>query len=220
MIRVARVRWRWATETALHASVEADDLAGAARAAHALRRRVTATEAAAAASPELVVGAASLLVRFALPPGECEVAELLALTDVEVATGDQPAGREHRFEVAYGGADGPDLVAVAERLGRSAREVVASHAGAAYVVGFVGFSPGFGYLLGLPRELELPRRASPRARVPAGSVAIAGPFAGIYPQPTPGGWHLLGRCDATLFDPAVDPPSRLAPGDRVRFVPR
>ena len=92
-----------------------------------------------------------------------------------------------------------------------------------YTVGFVGFSPGFAYLLGLPPALERPRRASPRPWVPAGSVAIAGPFSGVYPQATPGGWHLLGRLgerEAPLFDPFHDPPARLAPGDRVRFVPR
>jgi hypothetical protein len=86
----------------------------------------------------------------------------------------------------------------------------------------LGFSPGFPYLIGLPRELEVERLPSPRPRVPAGSVAIAGPFAGVYPSATPGGWRLLGRLgerEAPLFDPRRDPPARFAPGDRVRFVP-
>jgi KipI family sensor histidine kinase inhibitor len=126
----------------------------------------------------------------------------------------------HEVPVDYGGAAGADLGEVAERLGRTREEVVALHAGADYVVAFVGFSPGFPYLLGLPRELELPRRASPRPRVAAGAVAVAGPFAGIYPSATPGGWHLLGRTELGLFDPRATPPQRLAPGDRVRFVPR
>ncbi|MCB9378359.1 MAG: 5-oxoprolinase subunit PxpB [Holophagales bacterium] len=126
----------------------------------------------------------------------------------------------HEIPVDYGGVAGDDLDEVASRTGLSRREVIAIHAAATYVVAFVGFSPGFPYLLGLPRALQLPRRASPRARVPRGAVAIAGPFAGVYPSPTPGGWHLLGSTDAVLFDSRRTPPNLLAPGDRVRFVPR
>ena len=84
---------------------------------------------------------------------------------------------------------------------------------------FLGFSPGFGYLGPLPAALVVPRRATPRTRVPAGSVAIAGPHAAVYPVESPGGWHLLGRTAMQLWDPRRTPPATLRPGDRVRFVP-
>jgi KipI family sensor histidine kinase inhibitor len=121
--------------------------------------------------------------------------------------------------VRYGGRDGADLAEVADRTGRSEAEVVALHAGSEYRVFLVGFVPGFPYLGVLPEELALPRRATPRVQVPAGSVAIAGRQTGIYPSPTPGGWHLIGRTDAPIWDAHRDPPALLAPGDRVRFVP-
>lgn len=120
--------------------------------------------------------------------------------------------------VRYGGSDGPDLDEVAARLGRSLDEIVALHTAPVYRVFMIGFSPGFPYLGPLPSELELPRRAEPRSRVPAGSVAIAGRQTGIYPTESPGGWHLIGRTGERLWDPAADPPSRLDPGDLVRFV--
>jgi KipI family sensor histidine kinase inhibitor len=121
--------------------------------------------------------------------------------------------------VRYGGPDGPDLAEVAERTGRSEAEVVALHAGPEYRVYLVGFVPGFPYLGMLPAELHLARRATPRVRVPAGSVAIAGRQTGVYPFATPGGWHLLGRTATPIWDVRRDPPALLAPGDRVRFVP-
>ena len=121
--------------------------------------------------------------------------------------------------VRYGGVDGPDLADVANRLGRSPDSVVALHAGTTYRVFMLGFAPGFAYLGTLPDELSLPRRAEPRTAVPAGSVAIAARQTAVYPVATPGGWHLIGRTDERLWDPSADPPARLAPGDRVRFVP-
>lgn len=121
------------------------------------------------------------------------------------------------LRVRYGGSAGPDLAGVAARLGRSEADVVDLHSSGEYRVLALGFVPGFAYLGPLPEELWLPRRATPRVRVPAGSVAIAGDQTGIYPAPTPGGWHLLGRTDAVLWDPRRDPPSLLAPGQRVRF---
>ena len=121
--------------------------------------------------------------------------------------------------VRYGGADGPDLAEVAERTRRSEADVVALHAGPEYRVFLVGFVPGFPYLGVVPEELALPRRATPRLQVPAGSVAIAGRQTGIYPSPTPGGWHLIGRTDVPIWDARREPPALLAPGDRVRFVP-
>jgi KipI family sensor histidine kinase inhibitor len=127
-----------------------------------------------------------------------------------------PAGRLVEIGVRY---DGEDLAEVAERLGLEVAEVVARHAAPTYTVACLGFSRGFPYLDGLDPVLRLPRRDTPRARVPAGSVAIAAEQAGIYPQSSPGGWHLLGRTDVPLFDPDSEPPALLAPGDHVRFVP-
>ena len=113
--------------------------------------------------------------------------------------------------------DGPDLERVADTCGLRAAEVVALHAGSLYEVAFLGFSPGFPYLLGLPPSLATPRLTAPRRLVPAGSVAIAGLQAGIYPVSTAGGWNIIGRTDVTLFDAAAAEPALLRPGDRVRF---
>ncbi|HEY0117317.1 MAG TPA: urea amidolyase family protein [Cellulomonas sp.] len=115
--------------------------------------------------------------------------------------------------------DGEDLAAVAELTGRSPDEVVSRHLAGRYRVAFGGFMPGFAYLVGLDPVLQVPRLATPRTRVPAGAVAIAGEYAAVYPGPTPGGWRLLGGTDAVMFDPFRDErPALLAPGDAVRFV--
>jgi KipI family sensor histidine kinase inhibitor len=127
-----------------------------------------------------------------------------------------PQGRLVEVPVRY---DGEDLDEVAERSGLGVAEVVARHCAPTYTVACLGFSRGFPYLDGLDPALRLPRRDTPRTRVAAGAVAIAGDQAGIYPQASPGGWHLLGSTDVQLFDVERDPPSLLAPGDRVRFVP-
>ena len=128
---------------------------------------------------------------------------------------DDPApGRDIAIPARY---DGPDLAEVAAALGRSVDEVCALHAGATFTVETMGFSPGFGYLAGLPPELELPRRTTPRTRVPAGSIAIAGLHTAVYPFDSPGGWHLIGSITGVqMFGP--DGPL-LHLGDRVRFVP-
>ncbi|MGH7651689.1 MAG: 5-oxoprolinase subunit PxpB [Gemmatimonadaceae bacterium] len=126
----------------------------------------------------------------------------------------QPAPREHLITVAY---DGPDLTHVADTTGLSVEEVIARHTGRTYTVDIIGFVPGFAYLSELEPGLHLPRRAEPRPRVPAGSVAIAGAQTAVYPLDTPGGWHLIGRTSTTMFDPARDPPALLQPGDKVRF---
>lgn len=115
--------------------------------------------------------------------------------------------------------DGDDLAAVADAVGITADEVVELHADASYTVAFCGFLPGFAYLVGLPPLLHLPRRSTPRPRVPAGSVAIAGEFAGVYPSASPGGWHLLGTTDAVLWDDDRPAPALLPPGTPVRFEP-
>ena len=120
--------------------------------------------------------------------------------------------------VRYGGADGPDLDAVAELHGLRPADVVELHASAVYRVLFLGFAPGFGYLGGLPAAIATPRRASPRERIPAGTVAIAGEQTCVYPRSMPGGWQLIGRTDTVLFDPDRADPALLRPGALVRFV--
>jgi len=120
--------------------------------------------------------------------------------------------------VCYGGDAGPDLARVAAHCGLAADEVVARHCAGTYRVAMIGFAPGFPYLIGLDPALAVPRRDAPRLRVPAGSVAIGGAQAGIYPSELPGGWQLVGRTPLRLFDASRDPPALLAPGDEVRFV--
>lgn len=115
--------------------------------------------------------------------------------------------------------DGPDLADVAAHWGVSAREVARVHAGTEFRVAFCGFAPGFGYLTGLPARCDVPRRPTPRTAVPAGSVALAGPYTGVYPRSSPGGWQLIGTTDLVLWDPARVPAALLSPGARVRFVP-
>ncbi|WP_044872126.1 5-oxoprolinase subunit PxpB [Pseudomonas sp. LFM046] len=125
------------------------------------------------------------------------------------------AGRLHEIPIWY---CGEDLAWIAESCGLSTDQVVDIHSSAEYRVGAIGFSPGFAYLGGLDSRLALPRRSSPRIRVPAGSLAIAERQTAIYPQASPGGWHLLGLCPWVLFDAHREPPCPLALGDRVRFV--
>jgi KipI family sensor histidine kinase inhibitor len=115
--------------------------------------------------------------------------------------------------------DGEDLDEVAALTGLSREDVVRRHSTASYTVAYLGFSPGFGYLSGLDPALHVARRESPRTAVPAGSVAIAGPYAAVYPSRSPGGWRLLGHSRLPLWDVSRDPPSLLRPGMRVRFVP-
>lgn len=119
--------------------------------------------------------------------------------------------------------DGPDLAVVAEAWGIAAEQVPERHAEAQYVVAFCGFAPGFSYLTARegdgPVPPPVPRRDSPRSRVEPGSVGLAGPFTGIYPTASPGGWQLIGRTDAPLWRPDREPPALLPPGTRVRFVP-
>jgi KipI family sensor histidine kinase inhibitor len=116
--------------------------------------------------------------------------------------------------------DGPDLADVAALTGLTEAEVVAAHTGTPWRVAFGGFAPGFGYLVGGDPRLEVPRRERSRTRVPAGSVALAGEYSGVYPRSSPGGWQLVGRTDAVLWALDRDPPALLRPGAEVRFVAR
>ena len=143
-----------------------------------------------------------------------------ASADTVVAGDDAPWSALTEIPVTYGGSAGPDLEDVAAACGLTPEEVCRRHTAVEYVVCFVGFLPGFPYLGLLDESLRLPRRHAPRARVAPGSVAIAGEYTGIYPWASPGGWHLIGHTDVSLFDLEATPPARLAPGGRVRFVAR
>jgi len=127
---------------------------------------------------------------------------------------DERLQRVVRIPVTY---DGPDLTEVAQRTGMTEESVIDMHCLREYRVYMLGFAPGFAYLGDLDQRLALPRRESPRKRVSKGSVAIAEAQTAVYPSSTPGGWHLIGRTEMTMFDPTRDPPATLAVGDRVRF---
>jgi KipI family sensor histidine kinase inhibitor len=145
--------------------------------------------------------------------------EALARERMEAAVDETREARAVEIPVCYGGEFGPDLEDVARHAGLSPERVVELHAAADYLVYFVGFSTCFPYLGGLPPELATPRLSAPRKNVPAGSVAIGGSQAGIYPLASPGGWRIVGRTPFTLFDPQASPPPLLRMGDRVRFMP-
>ena len=165
-------------------------------------------------SVEHVPGARTVLVVASAPHDLPNLAA--ALRDMVLDPDEAPIESDDLVvEVRY---DGPDLQDVATSLGISPDEVVERHTTQVWTVEFAGFAPGFGYLTGSEGGLEVPRRASPRTRIPAGSVGLAGPYSGIYPRASPGGWQLIGRSDAPLWDADRDPPALLTPGRRVRFV--
>ena len=159
---------------------------------------------------DVVIGHTTVLVTWAGEKPDLDDAVKRALV-AEAG----PAGRLVEIPVVY---DGPDLDEVARLTGLSPEEVIARHTGAEHVAAFIGFQPGFAYLTGGDTLLHVPRRDAPRTRVAGGTVAIAGPYSGVYPRESPGGWRLLGSTTALMFDPAREPPALLAPGDRVRFV--
>lgn len=162
------------------------------------------------AAEEIVPGARTVLFDGVVEP------EALAarLADWQ-PTAESPTGPLVEIPVHY---DGADLADVAQQWGMSTDGAVAAHTSRDYVVAFCGFAPGFAYLTGLPSALAVSRLASPRTRVPAGAVAVADQWCGVYPRESPGGWRLLGSTDASLWDPGREPPALLAPGTRVRFV--
>ncbi|WP_306189704.1 MULTISPECIES: allophanate hydrolase subunit 1 [unclassified Streptomyces] len=179
--------------------------------AELLRRRAAGTLPPVA---EIVPGARTVLLDGVPDPGE--LARRLADWDVPPRAADD--GGVVEIHVRY---DGPDLARVAALWGTGPDEVAARHSSYTYRVAFCGFAPGFGYLTGLPPHLHVPRRDTPRTRVPAGAVALAGPYSAVYPRATPGGWQLIGTMPdpAPLWDLTRDEPALLTPGTCVRFVP-
>jgi len=160
---------------------------------------------------EVVPAARTMLVEFR---GVDRAALEMLLVPTEAAP--RPHGPIVEIPVVY---DGVDLDDVAKATGLSRAEVIEVHSGVVYAAAFLGFTPGWAYLVGLPEVLHVPRRATPRTAVPAGSVAIANEFSGVYPTVSPGGWNLLGNTSATMFDVDRDKPALVTAGDRVRFVP-
>lgn len=171
-------------------------------------------------STELVPAARTVLVRY--DPARTDNDRLG--TDIARIAG--AAGRSAPGQVGPDASpievpvryDGPDLADVATMSGLSEPEVVARHTAREYTVAFCGFAPGFGYLTGLDPALRLGRRDIPRTRVPAGAVALADEFTGVYPRESPGGWHIIGHTGLRIWDVERDPPALLVPGRRVRFI--
>lgn len=162
---------------------------------------------------EIVPGARTLLLRLRVPLSPAVRQALLDLA------GDDPAPATDQDPVTIPvDYTGPDLAEVAAHTGLTEAEVVAAHTGQTWTVAFCGFAPGFGYLVGEDDRLRVPRRDRPRTSVPAGAVGLADAFSGIYPRSGPGGWQLIGRTDAVLWDLDADPPALLRPGVRVRFA--
>lgn len=194
-----------------------------------VRRLDAALDAERATTPGLgrpVPGYATVLLPFDAAKIAADAVEAMIrslLRDLETderpaADADLDAQPPIEVPVRYGGSGGPDLAEVAERTGLSPDEVVRLHSGTTYRVHMLGFAPGFAYLGVLPEPLRLPRRSEPRTRVPGGSVAIAGAQTAVYPFSTPGGWHLIGRTELAMWRSDAEPPARLPPGARVRFV--
>lgn len=164
---------------------------------------------------DIVPGAATILVSLADPARQTSVRDRLRAIDVRpAATPPGPDRVDAVIDVVY---DGADLDEVATLLNTDRRGIIAAHTATPWRVGFVGFAPGFAYLVGGDRHLAVPRRTEPRTRVPAGSVALAGGYSGVYPRESPGGWQLIGRTDAVLWELSRPNPALLTPGMWVRF---
>lgn len=163
---------------------------------------------------EMIPGARTVLLRLNSPLSPAQREQLLTM---DVAPPTAAAEQPIQIEVDYGG---DDLDEVADLTGLSKAGVVKAHTGQIWTVGFCGFAPGFAYLKGEDERLRVPRRSSPRTRVPAGSVGLADSWSGIYPRAGPGGWQLIGRTERVLWDLEQSPPALLQPGMRVRFVQR
>ncbi|MFT4033969.1 MAG: carboxyltransferase domain-containing protein [Patulibacter sp.] len=178
-----------------------------------VRKLAAAARAQLAGLEEVVAGHDTVLLTW--EPGRCPPSDLRErLAQILAGRHRAPEPAECELVVRY---DGPDLASVAAHCGLSPEEVVGRHVAARYEVGFVGFAPGFAYLLGGDPALQPPRRESPRPRVPAGTLAIAGEYTAIYPTASPGGWQLIGHCDAVLFDLSRPQPALLPTGTIVRL---
>lgn len=170
-----------------------------------------------AAMPEvldIVPAARTVLLKLDRPGRQGAVRRRLQKLEVGSDATATTAGAPLVIDVVY---DGDDLAEVAELTGLTTREVVDAHTAQEWTVGFCGFAPGFAYLVGGDPRLAVPRRAEPRPAVPAGAVGLAGEFTGIYPRRSPGGWQLIGRTDAVLWDIDRPDPALLTPDTRVRF---
>jgi inhibitor of KinA len=169
---------------------------------------------------DVVVGYCSVTLYF--DPLVADVATVEAeirAIDAALPEGVLVPGRRVDVPVCYGGEYGPDLADVAAHAGLSEADAIALHAGVTYHVYMLGFVPGFAYMASVDPRIALPRRATPRERVPAGSVAIAAGQTGVYPMETPGGWHIIGRTHLKLYDPARADAFLFRPGDQVMFHP-
>lgn len=203
---LTRISWRWVTERGLRVETGGQTLA----------RYQTLMNAAFDEVEAIIQADGSLLV--VLHPGASPSNSLQALLAADLPVATHAQGKSHELLVDYGGAVGQDLAAVAATAGLSIVEAIALHSSATYQVQFMGFQPGFAYLAGTPAALHQPRLSRPRPQIPAGSLAIGGSYTGIYPAAGPGGWNLIGRVEAKLFDPHREPPALLMPGDQVRFI--
>jgi 5-oxoprolinase (ATP-hydrolysing) subunit B len=211
--------WRldWLGDAALSVLVDEASPLAANASVHRLARRLRGADV--PGVRDVVPGMRELVVH--VDPLRCDVSRVTAALQAADADDQLPVpGAVVEVPVVYGGHGGPDLSDVALACGLAPDQVCRRHAAPEYVVCFVGFLPGFAYLGMLDEQLRLPRRVTPRTSVPAGSVAIAGEYSGIYPWASPGGWHIIGHTDMTMFDLDTNPPARLAPGTRVRFVTR
>ncbi|NUS54118.1 MAG: allophanate hydrolase subunit 1 [Streptomycetaceae bacterium] len=163
---------------------------------------------------DIVPAAATVLLDGVADPRA--LAARLAGLELASSSRPQPVGDTVEIHARY---DGPDLEDVARLWDVPPAEVVRIHSETEFRVAFTGFAPGFGYLVGLPEHLSVPRRPTARTAVPAGAIGLAGAFTGVYPRRSPGGWQLIGTTDAVLWDPDREAPALLVPGTRVRFVP-
>ncbi len=189
--------------------VELDDLQQVLDLDRALRRDVPHWVS------DVIPAARTVLVRF--DPDSVAVQDVSSWVEAAGHAGPSAAATPDIVVIPVG-YDGADLPEVADLTGLTVDEVIAQHTGGEYTVAFCGFAPGFAYLTGVPAALQVPRRASPRTKVPAGAVALAGEFSAVYPRPSPGGWQLIGSTGMSMFDVDREPPVLLSPGTRVRFV--
>lgn len=197
--------WRWMGERGLRVETGITTLA----------RYKQLTEGLFEEIEDIIAADGSILM--ILKPGALASPRLYAALMAPVPVHADAIGRRHVLPFRARAEAGPDRALCAATLGLSEAALIEALLATEFTVAFLGFQPGFPYLTGLPPRLMVPRRTTPRVRVPAGSVALGGVYAGIYPEVGPGGWHIVGQTPARLFDPGREPPALMAAGDRVRF---